>query len=306
MGLLTFLRLPAPPNAVAGRPQNKFYRFFGFSDDEKRENRSVSSPYIKPVYLGFMRLVLGIYMLTSFWVHFVILASQKSRFLKPQAYKLFGDINFHSYLGLTAYFLFSAYHTLSYASKKRNPLSSWPKSLQLLHRILQSTVLSLPLFSTIVYIYWTLPAQPSWHTKLYQRWSVITFYMLNSVFSLCELTFSASRPRPWSHLIVVVMLLGFYLAFHSILLAARKGRVWIYTVLKFSLTINKGWKSVVHVAGILFLAIASFCIMQLLLWVKCRFLGGLRLPSTETTDTELAKVTVGDEDTESQGPTISH
>jgi hypothetical protein len=296
MGLQTFLRLPAPPNAVAGRPQNKIYRFFGLGDDE---NRTVSSPYIKPVYLGLMRLVFGIYMFTSFVVQYVLLVSQKSPFLKRQAYKLLGDIMFHSYLGLAAYFLFSAGHTLVYAYTKRNPLSMWPRPLQLAHRLLQTTVLTFPLLCTIIYMYWTLPALPAWHTHMNTRWSTVTFYMLNMAFALCELVFSASRPRPWSHLIVVVLILGMYLAFHSILLVATKGKIWIYTVLKFSLKINRGWRSAVTVLGICSIAIGSFCIMQLLLWIKCRFLGGLKLPPTHNPDTELAKLDSNSQDTES-------
>jgi hypothetical protein len=297
MGLKTFLRLPAPPNAVAGCPQNKFYRFFGLGDDE---NRTVSSPYIKPVYLGLMRLLFGTYMVTSFTVQYVLLVSQKSPFLKRQAYKLLGDIMFHSYLGLAVYFLFSGGHTLVFAYNKRNPLSTWPRPLQLAHRLLQTTVLTFPLLCTIIYMCWTLPALPAWHTRINTRWSTVTFYMLNLVFALCELVFSASRPRPWSHLIVVVLILGLYLAFHSILLAATHGKIWIYTVLKFSLKINRGWQSVITVLGICSIAIGSFLVMQLLLWIKCRFLGGLRLLPTHNQDTEAAKLDSNSQDTESQ------
>jgi hypothetical protein len=118
--------------------------------------------------------------------------------------------------------------------------------------------------------------------------------MLNTVSSLAELFLSASRPRPWSHLIFVILFLGLYLAFHSILVAATGGKVWVYTVLKFSLSINRGAISAARVSGLCVLAIFSFCIMQLLLWVKCRYLGGLKLCSNR--DTSSAKPDLNGDD----------
>ena len=172
-------------------------------------------------------------------------------------------------------------------------MSLWARPLQHAHLILQTSVLTFPLFCTIIYVYWTLPALPAWHTRTQSLWSTITFYMLNTLFSFTELFLSASRPRPWSHLIIVILLLGLYLAFHSILVAATGGKVWIYTVLKFSLTINRGWISAVRVFGLCVLASASFCVMQLLLWFKCRYLNGLQLPRTHINGTELRKLEVG-------------
>jgi hypothetical protein len=285
MGCFSCFRLqPDHPAQEAPTIYNKFYNFFGLQDGT---DRCILSLCILPVYLGIIRLLLGLYMLVSLIIYFSILASQKNKFLRKQAWKLLGDLMIHCYLGLASYFLFSAYHTLRFTTKRQNTLSSWPKPLRLAHLILQSTVMSFPLFCTVIYMYWTLPALPAWHTRTLTLWSTITFYMLNTVFSLTELFLSASRPRPWSHLIFVVLFLGFYLAFHSILVAATGGKVWVYTVLKFSLSINHGAISAARVGGLCALAIFSFCIMQLLLWVKCRYLGGLKLPSNG--DTRLAK-----------------
>jgi hypothetical protein len=279
MRIPSFFRLPQDPipgeTAIA---VNSFYRFFGLTGNVPFDHdRCVLSPYIKPVYLGVIRFIFGLYMLTCFIVYFTILACQKNKFLQKQAWKLLGDIMFHSFLGMTAYFLVSGYHTLEFGAKRRNPLATWSRPLQLAHLILQTTVLTFPLFCTVIYVYWTLPALPAWHTRPLTRWSTITFFILNSVFSFIELGLSASRPRPWSHLIIVVLLLGLYLAFHSILVAATRGKVWIYTVLKFSLVINRGSISAWRTFGLCVLATVSFCVMQLILWVKCRYLGGLKL-----------------------------
>jgi hypothetical protein len=282
--------------AVTSRRQNRFYCFLGLPDSSEAVpfdyDRAVLSPYIRPVYLGLIRVVIGIYMLTSFIVYFLILASQKNKFLKKQAWKLLGDIAMLSFLGLTAYFFVAGYHTLTYSLKKRSPLDRWPRPFQLAHLILQTTVLVLPLFSTIIYVSWTIPAQRGWHTRPLTRWSTITFYMLNSVFSYLEMGLCSSRIRPWSHILVIWLLLGLYLAFHSLLVWATNGKVWIYTVLKYSLPINKGWISAVRVLGLCGLSLGCFCVMQLVLWIKGRYLGGVRLPEREIELTELPKLEI--------------
>ena len=107
MPFLSTFRLPQdPPAPERSRPVNRVYRFFGLEGGVPFDHdRSVTSPYIRPVYLGIIRLLFGVYMLVSFLVYFGILADQKNKFLKKQAWKLFGDIMFHSYLGMTGYFL---------------------------------------------------------------------------------------------------------------------------------------------------------------------------------------------------------
>jgi hypothetical protein len=263
------------------------YTFFGLN---KGVRDCIQSPYVPPIYLGLIRLLLGLYMFTSFLVHFLHLITQKQTFVQKQGWKLLGDILIHCYLGQAVYFLISAYHTITFASRCRkserskpptSPLTRWPKPLQLAHILLQTTVLALPLFCTVIYCYWTLPAQPKWLAETWTRWSTITFYMLNTLFSYVELFMSASQPRPWSHLIVVLLLLGFYLGFHSILVAASKGKIWVYTVFKFSLRMNRGWISAARVFGLCGLAIGSFCIMQCVLWVKCRYLNDSKKSSVD-------------------------
>jgi len=304
MGFLSGLKIPEDPPFPGTLPVNEIYKFFGFDGSVPFDrNRTVTSPYVRPLFLGLIRLLFGLYMLASFIIQFIALASQKHRFLRKQAWKMLGDIMIHSFLGMTAYFLVSAYHTLSYAAKKRNPLASWARPLQLAHLILQTTVLTFPVFCTVIYVYWALPAKPGWHTRTRGQWSTITFYMLNSFFSYAELLLSATRPRPWSHLILVIALLGMYLAFHTILVTATEGRVWIYTVLKFKLVINKGWISAGRVGGLCVLACASFSLMQLLIWFKCRCLGGLAHPRPDIGDMELTKYEEREGTLESQAQT---
>src|SRR5579859_1369109 len=164
MGIISFFRLKSdsPPEAPLP-PLNKFYKFFGL--EEGTLHRTVESPYIRPIYLCLIRYVFAAYTWLSFFIYFALLASQKSKFLRKQAWKLLGDIMFHSYLGMAIYFTFAAYHTHIYILHKHPPLARWPKSLQLAHLVLQSTVLTFPLFCTIIYVYWTLPALPGWYTR---------------------------------------------------------------------------------------------------------------------------------------------
>jgi hypothetical protein len=290
MGFLSKLKLPADPPFPKTVPVNKAFKFFGFNGSVPfDQNRTVTSPYIRPLSLALIRLLFGLYMLSSFIFYFIVLASQKNKFLRKQAWKLLGDIMMHSFLGMTAYFLVSAYHTLVYATKGRNPLASWSRASQLMHILLQTTVLTFPLFCTVTYICWTLPALPGWHTKPQSCWSTITFYFLNSFFSYAELMLSATRPQPWSHLIFVILFLGMYLAFHSILVIATHGQVWIYTVLNYNLVINQGWISAARVGGICVLACASFILMQFVIWFKCRYLGGLSLAGPDLSNVGLPK-----------------
>lgn len=285
---------PDSPNLIKSKPINKFYRFFGLDGNIPFDyNRTVSSPYIRPMYLGGIRILFGLYMLASFVIYFSILAAQENKFLRKQAWKLFGDIMFHSYLAMAVYFFFSGYHTIVFAIRRRSPLLLWTRPLQLAHLILQTTVLTLPPVCTFIYLYWMLPALPAWRTRTLTLWTTITFYMLNTLFSFIELVLSASKPRPWSHLIIVILILGLYLAFHSILVAASGGKVWIYIVFKFSLVINKGGKSALRVFGLCLLATVSFCVVQGLLWVKCRYLGGLKLTQSDVGGTELRNLGIG-------------
>ena len=294
MAVASFFRLPSDrPSTQMTQPVSKFYKFFGLDGGFPFDHhRPVWSPYVRPLHLSLGRVLVGSYMLISFVYYFITLATQQNKFLRKQAWKRLGDITFHSFLGMAAYFLISGYHTFVYCRRRRNPLSTWARPLQLAHHVLQTTVLVFPLFCTIIYVYWTLPALPGWHTRPLDRWATITFYMLNSVFSFAELCFCASRPRPWSHLIVVILILALYLAFHSLLVAATGGKVWVYTVLKFSLVINKGWISAGRIFALCVLASASFFVIQLLLWVKCRYLGGLDIPQTTVDETELQKLRV--------------
>jgi hypothetical protein len=283
MRVLSIFRLPqdpTPPERPGAKPVKSIYAFLGVHEEIPFDwGRIVSSPYIPPFWLGLIRYLFAIYGLVSFSAYFNILVNQKTRFLRKQGWKLFGDIMFQSYLALASYFVISAILTLVSAMKKMYPGRTWPRCLKLAYILLQTSVLTLPLFCTIVYVYWTLPALPAWNTKPLTCWSTITFYFLNTVFSFVELILGASRPRPWSHLIVIIITLGLYLAFHSILVAATGGKVWIYTALKFSLPINQGYISAVRVSGLCIIASICFCVVQTLLWVKCRYLGGCRLHS---------------------------
>ncbi|KAJ6599725.1 hypothetical protein DFH09DRAFT_1303103 [Mycena vulgaris] len=56
-----------------------------------------------------------------------------------------------SYIGLAAYYCAAAVQTLAYARYGRYPLRRWPRALQALHVLLQSTITSFPLIVTVVF-----------------------------------------------------------------------------------------------------------------------------------------------------------
>lgn len=74
----------------------------------------------------------------------VAMSHQTSHLISPSFLSYFTEL---SYIGLTAYYWAAAVQTLFYARYNRYLLQRWPRPLQALHVLLQSTIVSFRAFS---------------------------------------------------------------------------------------------------------------------------------------------------------------
>ncbi|KAF7293365.1 hypothetical protein MKEN_01466900 [Mycena kentingensis (nom. inval.)] len=165
--------------------------------------RYVTSPWMSAGALGLMRGVLGLYGLatTCTTLAFDVKFGNGDSFLS-----YFTDL---AYIGLTAYLIAAAVQSLAYARYGTYPLRRWPRLLQWLHVVLQSTTTTFPFIVTIVF--WALLASPEVFDTTYSTYSNISVHALNSLFALLDLLLSHTPPAPWLTLPLHILLLAAYL-----------------------------------------------------------------------------------------------
>lgn len=177
---------------------------FGVSTPFDPQHAFVTSPVFTPPVLAFVRLVMAFY--TLFTLIFILVRE----YVVSDTHTFFSYFTHLSLIGLCAYFFAAALQTsvYSYGSRKGYPLQRWPKALQFLHVLLHSTIVTFPILVTIVY--WALLADGSIFKSSYSAWSNVSEHILNTVFVLFEICFTHSKPSPWLHIpILVLILLGY-------------------------------------------------------------------------------------------------
>ncbi|KAJ3566263.1 hypothetical protein NP233_g7108 [Leucocoprinus birnbaumii] len=180
----------------------------GVLDPFDRPHRFIYSVIYTPRQLAIQRLLLAVYggatLITSIVYESVVLR---------QGNIWFSYFTHLTYIGLTSYFLLSAYHGLGYKPTSTPadayPLQRWKKILQALHILLLSTVTTFPLLVTICY--WALIASPATFANTYESWTAVSLHILNTVFTLLEISTSRIPPLPWTTLPVCLLLLLAYL-----------------------------------------------------------------------------------------------
>src|SRR5579862_2973070 len=134
----------------------------------------------------------------------------------------------------------------------------------MLHSLFYSTIITYPFIVTAVY--WSLISTPP-HTKalgtLMSRWSNISFHCLNAVFAFFEVVFSAVLPQTWTHSLVILLILGLYLAMAYIIRAAS--RFYVY---EFMDTKSMGALTGAYIAGIGAMGVIAFFVVQGAVWIK--------------------------------------
>ncbi|KAJ7190278.1 hypothetical protein GGX14DRAFT_546917 [Mycena pura] len=175
---------------------------FGAAPPFDPQHKFITSWLVSPAALASIRTLLALYALFSICTSlgFTVSSGDGASFLS-----FFTQL---SYIGLTAYYCAAAVQTVAYARWGRYPLRRWPRTLQALHVVLQSTMCTFPFIVTVVY--WGLLSSNSFDS-IYDSWSNITLHAMNSAFALFELLLTNAPPAPWLALPIHIALLGGYL-----------------------------------------------------------------------------------------------
>ncbi|KAN0082889.1 hypothetical protein V8E55_008684 [Tylopilus felleus] len=175
---------------------------FGVSSPFDPTFHYVTSPVFPPVVLAVLRLVFAVYALVTITI---ILA----RYQDPGTF--FSYFTNLTYIGLVAYFWAAGVQSIAFVlrGRKSYPLQTWPRFLQLLHVLLYSTIIVLPIIVTAVF--WSLLASPATFATRYTTWTNVSQHAMNTGFALFEILFTHGGPSPWPHLIPLLVILVCYL-----------------------------------------------------------------------------------------------
>ncbi|KAG8221702.1 hypothetical protein J3R82DRAFT_1989 [Butyriboletus roseoflavus] len=161
---------------------------FGVSSPFDPTFHYVTSPVFSPMILSALRLLFAVYALIT---AITVLAFESLVLHDANSYlTYFTDL---SYIGLVAYFWAASVQTIAFVlhGRKSYPLQTWPRSLQLLHALLYSTVVVFPIIVTAVF--WSLLSSPATFETAYYSWSNISQHAMNTGFALFEILFHAQR-----------------------------------------------------------------------------------------------------------------
>ncbi|KAF7348776.1 hypothetical protein MVEN_01397100 [Mycena venus] len=180
-----------------------WYRF-GVERTFDPQHKFVSSPVVSPSILAGIRCLLALYALVTICtvLGFDVASGDGKSFLS-----YFTQL---SYIGLVAYYWAAAVQTFFFARYGRYPLRRWPRPLQGLHVLLQSTITTFPFIVTVVYWALLASADETFDTVL-SSWENISIHALNSPFALFEILLTNAPPAPWLTLPFHILILGGYI-----------------------------------------------------------------------------------------------
>jgi len=179
-----------------------WYRF-GVEHTFDSQHKFVSSPVFSPYVLAGIRGLLALYALCTVCtvLGFDVSEGDGKSFLSY--------FTLLSYVGLVAYYWAAAVQTFFYARYGRYPLRRWPRFLQGLHVLLQSTITTFPFIVTVVY--WALLSSPRTFDTTLDSWENISIHALNTPFALFEILLTNAPPAPWLTLPFHILFLVGYL-----------------------------------------------------------------------------------------------
>ncbi|TFK36001.1 hypothetical protein BDQ12DRAFT_699831 [Crucibulum laeve] len=190
-----------------------FYQHLGISSSTTFDtnHKFVTSPLFPRASIALACIRLSIALYTLFVLLFSIIWESVRWGDGEQYFSFFTHL---SYIGLCSYFFASGIQTLFYALRLRKggtgyPLQRWGYSLQALHILLASTVVTFPIIVTIVF--WGLLSSPSTFSSMYNSWSAISVHALNVVFCVFEIILTNIPAAPWITLPFGLLFLGGYL-----------------------------------------------------------------------------------------------
>jgi hypothetical protein len=109
-----------------------------------------------------------------------------------------------------------------------------------------------------------------------RAWTNITFHCLNLVFSATEVTFSAVGPQRWTHVLVVMGIMGAYIGIAYVVWASRG---WYVYEFMDSQMMSPGLTAG-YCFGIGGIGVVAFFVVQGIVWIKMKILGGKKVVSS--------------------------
>ena len=234
--------------------------------------------WLLPRYaLAIIRLVLSLYVVTSISYSYAYFAGHKVTFhlqdvnIKPITFQVgaegirqsFSYFTYLSYWSQSFYFFFAAMHTFVGARRGTPWLDGWPRALQAAHTIYYSCVTTFPFLVSSVY--WSSMYIGPWFQHDFDRWSALSIHGLNSVFATCEIVFTQTRPQPWAHLGVLLLIMSLYLPIPYITKATEDIYIYLWLDPK-----NGIGQLIAHIVGYAMAIVVVFNLSRGAVWFRCK------------------------------------
>lgn len=241
-------------------------------------SRPFTTSWLLPQYaLAIIRLVLSLYVVTSISYSYAYFAGHKVTFhlqdvgLKAITFQVGGEgirqsfsyFTYLSYWSQSFYFFFASMHTFVAAKRGVSWLDGWPRYLQAAHSVFYTCVTTLPFLVSCVY--WGSMYIGPWFQHDFDRWSALSIHALNSIFAITEIVFTQTRPQPWSHLGILLVIMGLYLPIPYITKATEG--IYIYLWLDPA---NGIAQLMAHIIGYAMAIVVVFNVSRATIWLRCR------------------------------------
>lgn len=234
-----------------------------------------SSWLLPPLALAILRAILSTYAFTSifysfgWFAHNIDIFHLKDINLPEITFSLgasaigksFSYFTYLSYWGLAFYLAVSSIHTFVYWRTGRTWLEGWPRSLQVAHSLLYTSVVCFP--PMVSAIYWCSMFVDKWYTLEFDQWSNLSIHVLNTVFALTEIALPRTGIPPWSHLGVLMLCMSLYLGLVYISKAVEDFYPYLW------LDPRVGWKQIVaHVIGYTMSIVLVYNVVLGSIWLR--------------------------------------
>ncbi|KAF9075872.1 hypothetical protein BDP27DRAFT_1314645 [Rhodocollybia butyracea] len=180
-----------------------------------------------------------------------------------------------TYIGICSYYWASFTQTFAYARQLQHssdklpeyPLQKWPRILQLLHVMLQTTIITFPILVTIVY--WALLASSSVFDTPFSAWSNLSLHVFNTIWSLFEMFGTNSPPPRWWMLPFMIIILALYLGVAYITFDTQG----FYPYPFLDPTTQHTFLAA-YIVGIALAACIVFSLAKTMMWTRMKFASG--------------------------------
>ncbi|KAJ3965068.1 hypothetical protein EV361DRAFT_1021590 [Lentinula raphanica] len=243
------------------------YESLGASQPFDANRAFVTSPWFSSTILATIRGTIAAYTLVT--LLFVLTWQTAVLHVSDGYFPYFTEL---TQIGICSYYWASFTQTLVYALRQRRsqkstpeyPLQRWPRILQLLHIMLESTVVSYPILVTV--IFWSLLATSTAFDTKFNAWSDVSLHILNTTWSLFEIIGTNSPPPRWYMLPCIIVILALYLALAYLVHATQR----FYTYLFLDPSSSHGLLAG-YIVGIAVGACIVFALVKMVMWYRTRF-----------------------------------